>query len=489
MMFNIIVTGEPASGKTTLLSNIAKKYEHLQPAGVLSPATSRPLGCGKPAQNYYLKIIGQQKKWDWAKRNKQHQFEFFHENMKQVINRVEKSLHKQPASLLILDEIGLLELHLSVLSSQHKKTDNFFTGIRVLSVKKAFLNKIISKFKLDNNLIIDLDKITLEEAEEKTKKFIGKLENRKIGTYAGFAGITEVGLGSMLHLWKIPLKGHFLASLQNILLIIFGQQTKGKGLFKIAFLTAVLKIFSPMHSPFKPMFYIWAQGSVFAAITVFTGWNLPGVILASIFMSWTVLVFSLLFDYLIFGISFFQAMINGVNSLLTWLNLEQTNIFSLLLTVFLFKAVLAATLSFLSWNGLFNNFIHKMIRHFKKLIPQRPQKKSEKNSLGSSAFSAFKDLFRFRYLSFLLLSFFLIIFLTDITRNAWFILVIRALSISWLSFLIIRRINVVKLVNWLDKKGKFQLDSTLDHAIDSMWENNSVSKHSPGEKINPKKSS
>jgi hypothetical protein len=117
-----------------------------------------------------------------------------------------------------------------------------------------------------------------------------------------FLALTEIGLGSLLHNFKIPFSGHFLSLNQVFILSRATIESKNRSAgAEISGVVAILKTLSPMGKKLTPMLAISMQGVLFSLGTLVFGVNFIGVIVGAILSSLWAFIQPLLLLYLFYG--------------------------------------------------------------------------------------------------------------------------------------------------------------------------------------------
>lgn len=107
-----------------------------------------------------------------------------------------------------------------------------------------------------------------------------------IGQDAALLSAVEIGLGSLLHAFRVPLTGQFL-SLNQIFMLsrstrklqeIRAARTAG---FQISLIAALLKSLAPAGKKLTPMLAIAMQGLLFSFGTIFFGANVMGMLVGA----------------------------------------------------------------------------------------------------------------------------------------------------------------------------------------------------------------
>jgi hypothetical protein len=294
----------------------------------------------------------------------------------------------------------------------------------------------------------------------------GRSEAERIGAYSGAAGLVEVGLGSTLHAYRVPFKGHALAYVQNALLVTFGKSLEGRGLFRISFISAMLKAFSPMGARFRPMIYIFLQGACFAAPVRVLGWHFLSALLGSVLMAWLTLGLSLGVDYAVFGQSIFDAFSGALAFASDVLGVKAPPLATVIGAAFLLKAAIASALA----AGAYYGDLRPLARRLRRAASGR------KISVGTTsagakipwiatARQALRDLARPRFAIMFLVSALLLYFFTNLSRTDLSSVVVRGLCISYLGFVLLRRVDLRALGAWLDKRMHLGLEQSLPAAL------------------------
>lgn len=122
------------------------------------------------------------------------------------------------------------------------------------------------------------------------------------GRYAAFLSLVEVGLGSVLHAFRIPFTGHFLSLNQGFFLARASHQTGNRTIgASISNVTAILKSLSPAGKKLTPMLAISAQGLWFSLGTGLFGVNFVGVSFGMTLLSLWAFIQPLLIYSLFYG--------------------------------------------------------------------------------------------------------------------------------------------------------------------------------------------
>jgi hypothetical protein len=177
-----------------------------------------------------------------------------------------------------------------------------------------------------------------------------KLLSKKIGDLAAAQSIAEIGLGSLLHSFHVPLSGHFLSLNQTVLLSFAAKSASSRkeavGLCSgMAAVVALLKSLSPAGKKLLPMLAIATQGLLYSLGVALLGLNVLGVALGASFLSIWGFAQPLLITWLLFGETFFDGLVKLWNDIAKALHLNPELGISIIIGVLIFKATLASVFS------------------------------------------------------------------------------------------------------------------------------------------------
>lgn len=120
--------------------------------------------------------------------------------------------------------------------------------------------------------------------------------------------ITEIGLGSLGHGFKIPLTGQALSLNQLAFLLnaVNRDKLSKASVFEISGIAAVLKSFSPAGQKLGPMLSICMQGFLFWTATTVFGANLVGQLIGAVLLSLWAFVQPFITLLMIYGSDFLK---------------------------------------------------------------------------------------------------------------------------------------------------------------------------------------
>lgn len=493
-----LVTGRAGAGKSTLLTQLAsslRKFHRL--GGFIMRGSGRTDELFGAAELYEL-VPAASPRADailWADReNGECVFrEATRRQAEALIEAETTAPESDRPEILFIDEIGRLELSGQGFADLFQKALHSEVPIVAAALKKKALPEIIRHFHLENGLLIDLDEMTMEQASALIRRRIRAMDSERIGSFAGLNGLVEVGLGSMLRAFKVPLKGHFLAYLQNVLLITFGKSLHGRGLFRITFISSMLKAFSPVGGTIRPMLYILLQGSAFALPAAILGFSLVSVLAGSVLMAWLTLTVKLLLDYLVFGMAFFDAYAGAIARVNEWAQIQGLNLKTVIIGCFVLKTVIALALGSAAWFGDMDALMQRLKKRPKwapaprlenmpaaenaqapgqsdgasdaaangTLLPAPVQRRS----LKSAALGALRDILNWKFVVFFFASVLLMLFFANLKTADLTAIAIRGLCISYVGFLALRSVDFYKAGLWLDRHLDLGLSKSLPMAM------------------------
>jgi len=458
----LVVTGAVGAGKSRLLARLARDTRrHWRLGGCVARGEGR--GAEGPAARYWLEPPAGGPALPWAERRAGGDgFSFSQDALERTAARVRAEL-AGGAELVLLDELGRLELAGGGLAPLAREVLASRAAVVVLALRRDALAGLISTFGLEEAEVADLDRLDAREARLLLLRGIRAGDAGRIGVFAGMGGLVEVGLGSVLHAWHVPLKGHLLAYLQNLTLASFGKALNGRGLARISLIEALLKAFSPMGKRLMPMLYILLQGLAFAAPVALLGWNLAAVLLGSVLMAWLTLGLWVLTRTLMFGAGFLAALAVLVESVGGVFGAHWT-LRGGALWILGLKAAVALAVGTAVWRG-------DPLTWLRRRLPRRavdggaPQP-AGRASWGARAWASGRDLLRWRFLLAYLVSLLLILFFARLGPADLATVALRGLCLAYLGFLLLRSLDLHALAGWLDRKAGLGLAASLPRALE-----------------------
>jgi hypothetical protein len=273
----------------------------------------------------------------------------------------------------------------------------------------------------------------------------------------------ELGLGSLLHAFKIPFSGHFLSLNQGFFLSstlrVLSKSTSATRLqlskmtFEISILTALLKSLSPAGQKWGPMLSISMQGILYSLGILVLGANIFGAILGMILLSLWAFIQPLITLIISFGFSEMQKIIIFYTERLeNDFHVSRQNLWTVVATVFAIKIISAIAIAFIAF------FMQiKKIKNIQLKLKQQQlvqPKYLRQNSNISIHKKVLKDITKPLFLfSFALAYIFLFITEKDMVSLIWKGL--RPLAIAVLLFYLIRSETCHRLLLKLISKSSY----------------------------------
>jgi hypothetical protein len=272
----------------------------------------------------------------------------------------------------------------------------------------------------------------------------------------------ELGLGSVLHAFKIPFTGHFLSLNQGFFLsytirILSRSTTEtrfqlSKITFEISILTALLKSLSPAGQKWGPMLSISMQGILYSLGIFIFGANILGSLIGMYLLCTWAFIQPFITLLISFGFSEMQKIIHFyIERLQKDYSVSSDKLLQIIFIIFIVKILIATALIFFAFY-LKSNRIKSL---------QEKMRAQQKNKLKSNSFDqksihqkvfsdATKPLFLF---SFAMAYIFLFITEDNIVSFLWKAL--RPLAIAVLFFYFLRSTYCSRLILTLISKSKY----------------------------------
>lgn len=289
-------------------------------------------------------------------------------------------------------------------------------------------------------------------------------ESKKIeivGHYGATLSLIEVGLGSLLHAFKIPFSGILLSLNQGFILCraaILSREIPQNvwTTYSISNVAAVLKSLSPAGKKLGPMLSLSMQGLLFNIGILVFGTNPVGLCVGMALLSvWTFLQ-PLVTYYLFFG----KELINAVEYLyektLPYHGLKAELLLWIFLGLVIVKMLVAMILAIVAWRTRGETIYGKNYEEgLIKLARDKGAKIADERKSGNAVWLAFKDLFRPLFLvSLATTGVFLYFSQHDYAKTAWYLL--RPIALGFIFFYISRTLT---LDRWLIKMENGKLRS------------------------------
>lgn len=281
-------------------------------------------------------------------------------------------------------------------------------------------------------------------------------ENKKIeivGHYGATLSLIEIGLGSLLHAFKVPFSGILLSLNQGFILCraaILSRDIPQNlwTTYSISNVAAVLKSLSPAGKKLGPMLSLSMQGLLFNIGILIFGTNPVGLCVGMALLSvWTFLQ-PLVTYYLFFGNELINAVEYLYKKTLPYHGLKAESLLWIFLGLVVTKMLAAVVLAIVAWRTQGETIYGKNYEEgLIKLAREKGTKISDDRKKGNAAWLAFKDLFRPLFLvSLVTTGAFLYFSQHDYAQIGWYLL--RPLAIGFIFFYISRTLT---LDRWLTK--------------------------------------
>ncbi len=296
------------------------------------------------------------------------------------------------------------------------------------------------------------------------------IPHEQIGIFATLYGIVELTIGSLLHTLHIPFKGHLLTLVQIFLLTQFAKNLQGRYLILISTIAAGLKSFTPAGSKLKPMFYIFIQGVLFALPIKIIGLNILSILLGALLLGISTIYLSIGLNYLLYG----QLYLKGVEQLITFtlqlLHLPSLNFWQAITYIALIKSLLIILLTIFAYYY----DATKLLTHLVKKIPPAENNYTLPNRSSTwkeSLYAGSKDLITKYFLISFIITLATIYYFAHPTTTEFIIVTIRALLLSWGSFIFMHKINFNLIIDLLKRYNLHHWAVVLENTLKRVHQN------------------
>lgn len=262
--------------------------------------------------------------------------------------------------------------------------------------------------------------------------------------------VTEIGLGSLGHGFKIPLTGQVLSVNQLAFLLnaVNRDKLSKASVFEISGIAAVLKSFSPAGQKLGPMLSICMQGFLFWTGTAVFGSTLPGQLLGAVLLCLWAFVQPFITLWLIYGndlIKVGEFYIQRLNEDYAFIATSLIYAVSGLLVLKLVVAIGLVIYSFTKEQEIKLISENKISILISRQLPQGQSKNAFK--------AALKDLLKPVFLfSFILMLIFVWQFEGPVNQKIW--LSLRPLATAFVLFYLLRSAWVAEKLLLLSKKSQ-----------------------------------
>jgi CTP:molybdopterin cytidylyltransferase MocA len=312
----------------------------------------------------------------------------------------------------------------------------------------------------------------LNTPEDWAQYFGSKGDTELIGKAAALLSLVEVGLGSALHAFHLPLSGHFLSLNQAFWLTRATRQVPRDPTapLTISNIAATLKSLSPAGKKLTPMLAISAQGALFNLGTAVFGRNILGSALGAAISSTWAFIQPVLIYYIIFGNTLLEAgekLYQRCQEVFHFSEDQALLFISLILIVKALLGVLAAGLAWVLPERKINRYQDRLVSLARKTSVSPVTSTSQSGSLSSVARGAAFDLFRPLFFISLLLT--MIFFYWAESSKATLIwMLIRPVAVGFVLFFTIRILPTEKILSKIESAGFRRFSTALRIAKQSL---------------------
>jgi len=268
----------------------------------------------------------------------------------------------------------------------------------------------------------------------------------KTGRDAAVLSLIEVGLGAILHGFKIPLSGNFLSLNQGFLIarssLRSGSRLQG---IKVSNIAALLKSLSPAGKKLTPMLAIASQGVLFSLGTGVFGLNLIGLSVGMVLLALWSFIQPVLIYYVFYGKALLDMGDYFLKKFAEIFHFSPVNLVWVLLAIIMVKCILAIGIAFCAVyisDGTED-------RYEKKLLKLSKTQRNRPSSVLNPIYGAARDLINPLFIvTFLLMAVFFVFVHSPNAMTVWAL--IRPFAVGYLIFLFIRLIDFERLFSRIE---------------------------------------
>ena len=283
-----------------------------------------------------------------------------------------------------------------------------------------------------------------------------------LGYYGATLSLIEIGLGSVLHAFKIPLSGALLSLNQGFILsraaILSDKISQNQWMtYSVSNVSAVLKSLSPAGKKLGPMLSLSMQGLLFNIGVVIFGTNPIGICVGMALLSVWTFVQPLVTYYLFFGEKLFTAAEYLYEKTLPYHGLKKEWLLWIFISLVIIKMLAAIVLGVVAWKTKGNSIYGKNYEQgLIKIAREKGASIDERNlTHKNSVWLALKDLMRPLFLvSIGVTVLFLYFSQHDYAHIAWYLM--RPIAIGFIFFYFSRTLT---LERWLSNLESGRLRS------------------------------
>lgn len=289
-----------------------------------------------------------------------------------------------------------------------------------------------------------------------------KTKSEEVAVYSAISSGIEVSIGSLLHGMKVPLKGHIMAMIQNLLLIQYSKVLNSFDLISISFITASLKIFSPLGPKLKPMIFIFIQGTIFALPQLLFGTNYLSLLVGSFLMITTTTALNIFIEVILFGGKIIDAYMGFLQTITHFLNIPDLSFQNLIFGIALINGAYAFLLA-LTYYSRIDQVIQQKWNQGDKA--RFSVEMNTKQNLLLSMRGALSDITRPKFILGIFLTVLFIFFFSGLSKISALVIFARSLMLSWVGFVVARKIDYELVIKKLRSNGFGATAENLEKTI------------------------
>ena len=296
----------------------------------------------------------------------------------------------------------------------------------------------------------------------------------KISAAAAILSLTEIGLGSLLHSFKIPFSGHFLSLNQALILgksqlSIKTQQRARLAPSQISLVSSLLKSLSPSGKKLTPMLAISAQGFLFNVGTIIFGINPLGIWIGTILLALWGFIQPIGIYMLLFGENLLYMTKYFLKKFSVFTTITADDIWTVLLIITAIKITLATVVTALIFLLEKEHYHQWQMKLLKKSAHKRKniEHQFEQTGLKVASKKALKDLLNPLFIfTWILTGTFFYFAKSEHAPLIW--ILCRPLIIGYFLFLGIRLLPFDQVYKNLDRLGLNNFSKILQSSIDKL---------------------
>ncbi|MBF8295477.1 MAG: hypothetical protein HW389_2022 [Bacteroidetes bacterium] len=463
-MVLVAVIGPVGSGKTTVLSSLAQWAAENSKSvdGFLAIPHDR-VEPRKGAEEYILQLIASGKQLPFVRRDASltPPYRIDSATMTELARWAGSLKEHHPLSLLILDEFGPLEAR----GDGHMKYWESVQGAKpevvIIAVREKVVREIEDRLGFPFDVVID---VTEPGALEELQNLVLHHSDWvRVGQFGAAAGGFEATVGSALHQARIPMSGLFLSVVQSLVMMYAGDRlTERSRVMWVPFISAGLKALSPYGGRLRPMLAITVQGFLFSLSVTLLGWNVVGILVGGWFVGAWAALQGIALQYLMIGDNLFPALDIMIRWMVKYLHLELPGVITLIVFWTIVCGTLSAVVTLLAWLRR-----HKLPERISKMLSKGAR--GVTGDVGTPTIKAavrrgLRDLLRPLFWAPVLVIAGVIVATGSSWEQAMWV-VVRAVTVGWALFSVVRLFDPRKLASWLRRKGHWGPAMALTRAL------------------------